>query len=205
MGSADAVRPAHRVLTHALRQTRLLAGGRLICIDGPAGSGKTTLGQDLADSAQPDQSATLVHLDDLYEGWEQDLGQVGPMLLERLLEPLLARLPAGYHRYDWPTSTYAEWVPVAPADLLILEGVGAGHPVLAEYRATLVWVEADPTLCLARGLARDGEGMRSHWLGWQRREADYFARFAIAEQADVVLDTSSDSTQARRLAESLDE
>ena len=183
--------PAQRVLTHALRQDRLLGRGRLVCIDGPAGSGKTTLAQDVADTAAPDRSVTLIHLDDMYGGWEQDLSQVGPILLETLVAPLATGLPAGFQRYNWLTSEYAEWVPVPPSDLVILEGVGAGNPVLAEYRATLVWVEAAPALCLARGLARDGEGMRGHWLDWQRRETDYFERFAVADQADVVVDTSA--------------
>lgn len=183
--------PAQRVLTHALRQRALLSGGRLICIDGPAGAGKTTLSHEVADTAPPDRSVNLVHLDDLYEGWDQDLSEVGPMLLEKLVAPLASGLPAGYQRYDWLTSAYAEWVALPPSDLVILEGVGAGHPVLAEFRATLVWIGADPGLCLARGLARDGEGLRGQWLNWQRREADYFERFAIAQQADVVLDTSS--------------
>lgn len=169
----------------------MLKSGRLICIDGPAGAGKTTLGRAVADSAPPDRSVSLVHLDDLYEGWEQDLSQVGPMLLERLVGPLAAGLPAGYRRYDWLSSSYAEWVMLPPSDLVILEGVGAGHPVLAEFRATLVWVHAVPGLCLARGLARDGEGMRDQWLDWQRREAEYFELFAIEQQADVVWDTSS--------------
>lgn len=182
--------PAQRVFAHALRQGELFAGGRLICIDGPAGAGKTTLGQDIADLATPGRSVTLVHLDDVYEGWEQDLSQVGPMLLENLIRPLAAGLPGGYQRYDWLTSQYAEWVPVPPSDLVILEGVGAGHPVLADYRATLAWVEADQASRLARGIARDGEDMLSHWLDWQQREADYFARFNVAESADVVLDTS---------------
>ena len=35
---------------------------------------------------------------------------------------------------------------MAPMDLLVLDGVGTGHPSLAPWRATLVWVEAvDPT------------------------------------------------------------
>jgi hypothetical protein len=185
------VSPAQRVLAHALRQDANLGGGRLICIEGPAGSGKTTLSQLVAETAEPDRSVTLVHLDDLYDGWAQDLSQVGPVLLEQVVAPLATGLPAGYRRYDWLRSQYAEWVALPSSDLLILEGVGAGHPVLAGSRATLVWVEADPALCLARGLARDGEGLRGHWLEWQRREADYFERFAIAKQADVVLDTSS--------------
>ncbi len=53
---------------------------RLVCIDGPAGSGKTTLAEALSEVLD---GAPVVHMDDLYEGWGQALG-----------DPLAARVEA---------------------------------------------------------------------------------------------------------------
>ncbi|MBJ7451459.1 MAG: uridine kinase, partial [Blastococcus sp.] len=44
-----------------------LGGTRLVCVDGPAGSGKTTFAGRLAAALGDD--AELVHMDDLYAGW----------------------------------------------------------------------------------------------------------------------------------------
>ncbi len=74
-------------------------------------------------------------------------------------------------------------------DLLVLDGVGTGHPSLAPYRATLVWVEArDADLRMARGLARDGEAMRPEWEQFMLDEADDFARNDTAASADLRVD-----------------
>src|SRR3546814_12089505 len=42
-------------------------GGRLLCIDGPAGSGKTTLAEGISDAFPG--SSLVIHMDDLYLGW----------------------------------------------------------------------------------------------------------------------------------------
>jgi hypothetical protein len=174
------------VLTDAHDRPPLLGGGRMICIDGPAGAGKTTLSLRLVHAAAASGIGTrVVHLDDTYAGWEQDLSALGSRLRDYLVGPLASGHMGRYHRFDWQAGKFAEWVTVAPTELLVLEGVGSGNPQIRSRRATLVWVEADRELCLTRGLARDGEAMREHWLGWQTREAEYFARHETASQADV--------------------
>jgi uridine kinase len=42
----------------------------IITIDGPAGSGKTTLAQKLVNDLS---DAQVIHMDDLYEGWNDPL------------------------------------------------------------------------------------------------------------------------------------
>lgn len=161
---------ATAVLDHALGRPPLLGGGRLVCIDGPAGSGKTTLAAAVVDAAtERVDTVHLIHADDLLTGWD-GLPGLGPRLRNYVVGPLASGHPARYRRYDWELEAPAEEHVVAPMDLLVLEGCGTGHRALRSRRATLVWVEAPESLRLARGLARDGEAVRGQWLDWMAQE-----------------------------------
>ena len=167
------------------REHARLGPVRLVCIDGPAGSGKTTLAAALADALGP--GAVVVHLDDLYEGWS-GLGGVWERVAAQILRPLELGRPGHWQRYDWDAGRFAEWHDLPVPECLILEGCGSA-PRAVDGRANLiVWVEAPPDARLARGLARDGEQMRDRWLRWMTEEAEHFAREATRERADVVVD-----------------
>ena len=159
------------------------AGCRLVVVDGPAGSGKTTLAAQLG-VALP---AQVVHMDDLYEGWTGMTAGVG-RLVEQVLDPLAAGRPGRYQRYDWTLEDFAEWHDVPLAPFLVVEGCGAGARRIADLTTLLVWVEADDDLRLARGLARDGEEARGPWVEWMVSEREVYAAEGTAERADVVLD-----------------
>ena len=45
----------------------------LIAIDGPAGAGKTTLAAKFFAEFSVDKSVLVIHLDDLYDGWDNAL------------------------------------------------------------------------------------------------------------------------------------
>ena len=47
---------------------------RIVAIDGPAGSGKTTLASRIA-STWVDENVVTIHMDDLYDGWENALSE----------------------------------------------------------------------------------------------------------------------------------
>jgi uridine kinase len=174
------------VLAHALSRPATLGSGRLVCVDGPAGSGKTTLAGEVAELAD----APVVHLDDLYPGWD-GLFAVDPVVLG-VLGPLGEGRHGSYRRYDWLAGEYQETHDVAPAPLLVLEGVGAGNRAWQQLVTTLVWVEAPPEVRLARGLARDGEAMQEHWLAWTRDEERLFRTEGTRARADLVVRTGLD-------------
>jgi uridine kinase len=160
-----------------------LGTGRLVCVDGPAGSGKTTLAAGLAART----GAGVVHLDDLYAGWD-GLATVAEHVLG-VLAPLAEDRPGRYRRWDWTLAARAEEHAVAPAPLLVLEGVGAGGLAWAPWCTVLVWVEADAETRLARGLARDGADLRAHWDRWMEQEQAVFARQRTRARADLVVPT----------------
>ncbi|PPK96062.1 uridine kinase [Kineococcus xinjiangensis] len=162
------------------------AGGtRVVAVDGPSGSGKTTLAAALAPLLG---GAQVVHMDELYPGWD-GLADAVPLLLEWVLRPLAQRRPAAYRRYDWVAGRHAEEHPVPAAATLLLEGVGCGARACAPHLSALLWLEAPPELRHARGIARDGEAYAPHWHRWRRQEELHFAAEGTRGRADVRLDT----------------
>ncbi len=175
--------PADRVLELARSRPPTLGAGRLICVDGPAGSGKTTLASELAVRA----SAPVVHMDDLYPGWD-GLPLVDAQL-ESVLRPLAQGEPGSYRRYDWHRAEFTETVEVPPADLLVIEGVGSGSSKVADLMTVLVWVDAPHDLRMRRGIERDGEAFAPYWDAWARAEDEVFARERTRDRADLVVAT----------------
>jgi hypothetical protein len=173
---------AERVLSLARSREPTLDRGRLICVDGPAGSGKTTLAEEISQLS----GAPVLHMDDMFEGWG-GLPRITDQL-ETLLRPLAAGRSGTYRRWDWPGNAWAETVIVPPAPLLVLEGVGCGAGQVADLVTVLAWVEVPYDLRMARGLERGGVGVAENWRQWAIDEQDLFAREGTRERADVVLD-----------------
>lgn len=164
---------------------------RLLCIDGPAGSGKTTTASAVVDLLRArGVVSALVHLDDLYEGWGGLEGSLWPRVSAQVLEPLRRGVAGRYQRYDWQDGAFADWVDVPVPQVLVVEGCGAARRESDGSASLRVWVEAPDDLRLARGLARDGEAARTHWAAWMADERAHFARERTRERADVRLDAT---------------
>jgi cytidylate kinase len=198
---ADSLWPATVVgaLLDRLRAAPARAGNtRVLAIDGPSGSGKTTLSaalQAASEQAASEQAASgdflqVVHMDDLYPGWD-GLAESVPKLVEWVLVPLADGAPARYRRYDWHANEYAEWHQLPPAGLLVIEGAGAGSLPCAPYLSLLVYLDAPEALRYRRGMARDGDGYRPYWKRWAEQERRHFAEHHPSDRADVVLDAQS--------------
>ena len=170
------------VVALASSRPATLGPGRLVCVDGPAGSGKTTLGAEIAALT----GAHVVHGDDLMEGWA-GFATVSRQLTG-LVRALAAGRPGSYEVYDWHQGRFDGTVTVPPAPWLVVEGVGSGDPAIAAYVTTLVWVEVGDDLRLARGLARDGAHMEPHWREFMGSERALFDRHRTQERADVLVD-----------------
>ena len=177
---------AERALRLAAERPPTLGRTRLICVDGPAGSGKTTLAAAIVALAD---DVTVVHCDELLQGWRGLPGLAAS--IEALLHPLAEDLTGTWTRWDWAADRWAEPHDVRPGGILVLEGVGCWSPAYAELVGVLVWVEAPRPQRLDRGLARDGEHMRQHWLTWIDDEDALHARLGTRDHADLVLDTGS--------------
>lgn len=181
-------RTAAVVAAWVLAAEPTLGKGWLVCVDGPAGAGKTTVAEELV-AAFDEAGATvqLVHLDDVYDGWS-GLEAGITTFAGSVVAPLRVGQPGHYRRYDWGRSTYAEEHEVAPCDVLVVEGVGSGSTAYDDAITCLLWVDTPRDLRLARSIARDGEALRDHLLAWRVAEDALFERERTELRADLVID-----------------
>jgi uridine kinase len=163
---------------------------RVIAIDGPAGSGKTSLAQRLEAHLEGHfRAVTTIHMDDLYAGWTGLNTALEERVVAQLLRPLASGRTARWQQYDWYAQRFDRWHDLPAPDVLILEGCGSGAARYASYTSLLVWLEAEPETRLSRGIERDGEQVRQDWLRWMALEAGYFAANSTAQRADLTCHT----------------
>jgi uridine kinase len=183
------------IVATVLHSPPTLGSGRLVCVDGYAGSGKTTLAAALTRSFRDAQRALRVrtlHMDSVYDGWAGlDAGM--ETVASSVVGPLREGRPGCYRRYDWHRSAFAEERAVPPCDVLLVEGVGSGGRADGYVDAVtcLVWVATPSDVRLDRGLRRDGDDQHAQWLAWQQQEDRMFARERTRERADIVVDGTS--------------
>jgi uridine kinase len=159
---------------------------RVVAIDGRSGAGKSSLAAVL----RRELGAPGVTLEDLYGGWD-GLERGIDLLVSEVLEPLSAGRPARVPRYNWLTTAWeAPWV-LAPPEVLIVEGVGAGARRAAAYASLLIWVEEAASVRKKRALNRDGETFAPYWDMWAAQEDVMLARERTRERANLVIDCSS--------------
>jgi uridine kinase len=188
MGSTE-ILAVDSVLDQVQATPARLGRTRLISVDGPAGSGKSSLAATLTARAESRGSTVLVlHMDDLYDGWDGAIRG-----FELLRDHVLSRLAGGregrYRRYDWHLGAYAERhvVPVG-LDLLIVEGVASADRGADPWQSLRIWIETSNDVRLERGIERDGEALRDRWLDWMRWERDHFAAEGTRDRADLIVD-----------------
>jgi hypothetical protein len=179
---------AAAALDLALARPPRLGRGRLVCVDGPAGSGKTTFaGRILEEARERGLSVALIHMDDIFEGWA-GLADAGRRVRDLVVRPLASGEPGSYPAFDWLRDAFGPDVVVPVTDLLVVEGVGSGDPGYAEHVSALVWVWAPAELRLARGLARDGVALEGRWRQWMLDEERLHHEHRTAERADLAVD-----------------
>ncbi|GAA4804867.1 uridine kinase [Nocardioides caeni] len=176
---------ARRVLAATLARPATLGSGRLLCIDGLAGSGKTTLAAEVVALAP---TSVVIATDEMLEGWGGLPGL--PASIGRLLLPLADDRPGRWRRWDWYDDGWAETRTVAPGPLLVLEGVGSAASSYDDLITYRVWLEADRDVRLTRGLARDGDALREQWEDWLEAEQVHELRQHSRDRADLVVDTT---------------
>lgn len=181
---------ALRLVDDLMSRAPTLGTARLIAIDGPAGSGKTSLAH-VVSALLDDQGSTvaLISLDDLYDGWEGLNPALSTRIIQQVLSPLSEGRPARWQAYDWSSGVFGDWHAVAPPEVLVLEGCGAGARALAPYTTLLTWLETTPEDAQACVVARDGPQVLEQLSAWRRAEHSHYAENHTRARADVVIST----------------
>ncbi|WP_438489018.1 uridine kinase family protein [Streptomyces sp. S186] len=155
---------------------------RLIAVDGHAGSGKSTFAGRLAEALG---GAPVVHTDDL--ATHEELFAWSDRFREQVLAPLSRGEPARYEVYDWVRREFGAAVELAPAPVVLVEGVGTGRRALRPYAACLLWMELAREHSWERGQLRDGPGLSAFWEGWIPAERAHFAADPSRPYADLLV------------------
>ena len=159
---------------------------QIILIDGPAGSGKTTLSHKLSDEL----NCQVVHLDDHYNGWDEALGADLTNTLLTIVQNFSAGKFIEVPIFNWRLAKFEGSREIAPAETLIIEGVGSGQSQIRPYATKLYWLETEPEIGLARVLERDGAEYEERITAWQIREANHFQVERTREFADFIISTT---------------
>ena len=161
----------------------------IIAIDGPAGAGKTTLAHEIYLAISLKMSVSVIHMDDLYDGWDNALSADLTKVLRYLTEQHMQARPAKIRRYNWNTSSFDDSEEIAASDLLILEGVGSGDQAIQDDLAVLIWIDIDPDIGVNRVIDRDGAQVADEMRKWLGTQEEYFCQHSTREKADFILTT----------------
>lgn len=161
----------------------------VLAIDGPAGSGKSTLAGEIARAFAGTYEIEVIHLDELYNGWDEALSEELFQKIAQLIAAQRAGKVTDLAIYNWSARSFSGSREIKAVQLLIIEGVGASNQLLHSKLTTSIWLDIDQSIGLARVLERDGEEIRDEMLNWQKMESEYFARDLTRERADFILST----------------
>ncbi|MEN9305045.1 MAG: hypothetical protein RLY76_313 [Actinomycetota bacterium] len=165
--------------------------GQIIAIDGPAGAGKTTLAKKLQ-NAFSDKNVHVIHMDDLYDGWENALTSNLTRILETgIAMPVSSGKSYEFRKYDWLSGKYGALERYPHPDLLIMEGVGSGQKAVRKFLDQLIWIDIESEVGLNRVLRRDGDYIENHMRIWQMRESAHFEQENTRDCATIRIDGKS--------------
>ncbi|MEJ8633732.1 hypothetical protein ABZY19_24985 [Streptomyces sp. NPDC006475] len=143
---------------------------RLIAVDGHAGSGKSTFAARLAEALGG--GVPVLHLDDLAS--HEEFFDWTDRMLGQVVAPLSRGEEARYEPYDWVDRRFTSARTLAPAPVVLVEGVGAGRRALRPHLAWLFWMDKDADGSWQRGRLRDGDALSAFWDDWTMAETRHF-------------------------------
>ena len=193
--------PAYRVLCRESMQfyplieriDNFLSNGvyPVICIDGMAASGKTSLAELL--SAAFD--CAVFTPDDYFltpaQRTPERLSVVGDFFdRERMYGEIISHIKDGevtYRKYDCGTFSFGSPVTVSlEKKVVVVEGVYSAHPYMSDYFDVGVFMKTAPETQSSRILARNGEYLHRMFINeWIPRENAYFSRFGIEDRLSM--------------------
>ncbi|MFP3580621.1 aminodeoxychorismate synthase component I [Arthrobacter sp. SIMBA_036] len=165
----------------------------IIAVDGRSGAGKTTLAVELAARLREHHRVSLFHLEDIYPGWN-GLAAGIDRYVATVLAPLSQGLAAEWTSWDWERHYDGATNVTLPAEVVIVEGVGAAAHSARHLLDAVVWVESPGEDRRRRALSRDGSTYEPHWDGWAAQEEEWLRSDAVIDAADVRVENPADGS-----------
>jgi uridine kinase len=158
----------------------------LILIDGRAGSGKSTFAKSLQESLfrKGESLPRLIHMDDLYPGWE-GLSEGSDYMVRFILSPLAKNQTASWQNWSWVRNQRSSWREFSGGTPLIVEGCGSLTERSKQFAYLSLWLEASEQTRRARWLKREGNDERFDF--WAAQELDFYAREKSQSLADRII------------------
>lgn len=182
-----------KVIEEVLQAPPRCGNTHILAIDGRAGAGKTTLANNLYLALSATSPISLIHMDEIYEGWDCALGESLTERLSSLLEDLSRRLPHQLPIYDWNAMAFNSHRTITPTRILILEGVGSAQRVVRDFATAIFWLDIDSETGLTRVLERDGKISKPFMKQWQADEDEHHCLEKTRGSADFILSTTQPS------------
>jgi para-aminobenzoate synthetase len=156
----------------------------IIAIDGRSGAGKTTIAIELAARLRAHHKVSLFHLEDIYPGWN-GLAAGVERYITTVLAPLRSGQAAEWVTWDWEKHYDGDARVTLPAEIVIVEGVGAASDAARPLLDAVVWAEAPDDERRTRALSRDGSTYEPYWDLWAAQEVEWLAADAVLDNIDV--------------------
>ncbi|MGR0160378.1 aminodeoxychorismate synthase component I [Paenarthrobacter nitroguajacolicus] len=165
----------------------------IIAVDGRSGAGKTTLAVELAARLRQHHKVSLFHLEDIYPGWNGLMPGI-ERYVGTVLTPLSKGLAAEWTSWDWEKHYDGGLNVTLPAEIVIVEGVGAAADAARPMLDAVVWVEAPGDDRRRRALTRDGSTYEPYWDSWAAQEDEWLSSDEVRNAADVRVQNLADGS-----------
>jgi len=170
--------------------------GRLpiVLIDGRAASGKSQFAKELSEIcfSQEKQAARVIHMDDLYPGW-QGLAQGSVYLLTNILIPLSKGRAASWQVWNWRKDHRGAEEPgngrreFSGGTALIVEGCGSISRLSSELSDLTIWIDADDEERRQRFSTRNAGAFDEYFGIWSSQEDEFYERENSRELARLMV------------------
>jgi para-aminobenzoate synthetase len=170
----------------------------IIAIDGRSGAGKTTLAVELAARLRMHHKVSLFHLEDIYPGWN-GLAAGVERYVSTVLAPLSRGEAATWTSWDWERHYDGDPRVTLPAEIVIVEGVGAAAAEARPLLGAVIWAESPDEVRRTRALERDGATYEPYWDQWAAQEEEWLAGDDVPHHADARVHNLADGSAASDL------